>query len=458
MRYLFSKKKLDEFNLHNWRFVEINKQAFYLIFFAFIIGIVTGITGAIFRLLLTHVNDIRNLLYAKAVFSGGIHYAYVALFSIVGVLCSLYLVRRFAKEAGGSGVQIIEGALDNLLKIRWKRILPVKLIGSIFSLGSGLLLGREGPTIQIGAGFGKMIKDIFKLEPGHENPLISAGAAAGLASAFNAPLSGIVFVIEELHEHFKYSFISIAAIMITTGIADFVVRILVGADPVIGIKIYNIPPLTTYWVFILLGLLFSFVGYAFNCLLIQSLNVVQQLKGYTIYLYAISIGIIIIAIGFFNTNFIGGGYSTIRLVLDHSLSLSFLLSLLIGRFMLTILSYSTGLPGGIFAPLLAIGVVMGMLFGQSVQHIMPSLQISAGVFAVAGMAGIFSATIKAPLTGIMLAIEITSDFQMALPLIFTCFTAAIVTTLLGNQPIYSILLKRALKEQTSSDILVQQNT
>ncbi|MCZ0211508.1 chloride channel protein, partial [Streptomyces sp. UMAF16] len=125
----------------------------------------------------------------------------------------------------------------------------------------------------------------------------------------------------------------------------------------------------------------------------------QQLKGYTIYLYAISIGIIIIAIGFFNTNFIGGGYSTIRLVLDHSLSLSFLLSLLIGRFMLTILSYSTGLPGGIFAPLLAIGVVMGMLFGQSVQHIMPSLQISAGVFAVAGMAGIFSATIKAPLTG-----------------------------------------------------------
>ncbi|RTL56815.1 MAG: H(+)/Cl(-) exchange transporter ClcA [Sphingobacteriales bacterium] len=448
---------VGDWKFKRWRFTVINKQQFNLLFFSLVIGLITGITSAVFRLLLAHIDEVRNLLFTKAVLKGGVYFVYVISFSIFSVLVSLFLVKRFAKEAAGSGVQIIEGALDNLLKIRWKKIFPVKLIGSIFSLGSGFLLGREGPTIQIGAGIGKMIKDIFKLEPGHENPLISAGAAAGLASAFNAPLSGILFVIEEMHEHFKYSFNSVASIMIATGTADFVVRSLIGADPVIGIYIYKMPPLNMYWIFVILGLFLSFIGFAFNYLLIQSLNIVQALKGYAPYLYAISIGVIIIIVGFLNPDFIGGGYGTIHLVLDHTFNITFLLLLFSGRFLLTILSYSTGLPGGIFAPLLAIGVVTGTLFGHLLQHTMPILQISVGVFAVAGMAGIFSATIKAPLTGIMLAVEMTSDFQMVLPLIFTCFIASTMTTILGNQPVYSILLKRVLNNPANSDIIIQQN-
>ena len=98
--------------------------------------------------------------------------------------------------------------------MRWKRVLPIKFIASLFSLGSGLLLGREGPTIQLGGNIGKMIKDIFRQPDIENNPLVSAGAAAGLASAFNAPLAGIIFVIEEMHGHFRFNFYSVAAIMI----------------------------------------------------------------------------------------------------------------------------------------------------------------------------------------------------------------------------------------------------
>jgi len=440
------------------RFTLFNQQKLKLLFFSLLTGLITGLIGSLFRLTLTHIDNLRTILYTYAIEKGSYYFIYVIVFSILSVILSLFLVRRFAKEAAGSGVQIIEGALDNLLSIRWKRILPIKLIGSIFSLGSGFLLGREGPTIQIGAGIGKMIKEIFHLEPNHENPLISAGAAAGLASAFNAPLSGIIFVIEEMHEHFKYSFTAVAAIMIATGTADFVVRALIGADPVLGIYIYQMPPLNTYWVFILFGIALSFVGFAFNYLLIWALNKAQFVKNFTAYLYAVCIGIIIVVIGILNPNFIGGGYNTIHLVLNHSYSIPFLIFLFAGRFLLTIFSYSTGLPGGIFAPLLAIGVVLGTLFGHLLHVFIPNIHISIGVFAVAGMAGIFSATIKAPLTGIMLAVEMTSDFQMVLPLIFTCFTAAIFTTILGNQPIYSILLKRVLNNPANSDIILQQNT
>lgn len=438
------------------RFISFDQQKLKLLFFSFLIGLITGTIGALFRLILKYIDNLRTLLYTLAISNGSYYFIYVVIFSILAVVISLFLVRGFAKEAAGSGVQIIEGALDNLLIIRWKRILPIKLIGSIFSLGSGFLLGREGPTIQIGAGIGKMIKEVFNIEANHENPLISAGAAAGLASAFNAPLSGIIFVIEEMHEHFKYSFISVAAIMIATGTADFVVRALIGADPVLGIYIYQMPPLNVYWVFIVFGIVLSLVGFAFNYLLVHILSITQILKNYTAYLYAICIGIIIIVIGFLNPNFIGGGYNIIHLVLNHPYSISFLLLLFAGRFLLTIFSYSTGLPGGIFAPLLAIGVVLGTLFGHLLHTFLPQMSVTTGVFAVAGMAGIFSATIKAPLTGIMLAVELTSDFQMVLPLIFTCFIAAIFSTILGNQPIYSVLLKKALNNPANSDIIVQQ--
>ena len=119
------------------------------------------------------------------------------LFAITGISIALYLVRKFAPEASGSGVQEIEGALDGLRPMRWKRVLPIKFIASLFSLGSGLLLGREGPTIQLGENIGDMIKDTFGKSDIESKSLMSTGAAAGLASAFNAPFVGIIFVIEE---------------------------------------------------------------------------------------------------------------------------------------------------------------------------------------------------------------------------------------------------------------------
>ena len=220
------------------RFIDADTKNFRLIFFAFVVGIIVGVIGSIFRLALTYIETFRNSLYADAGNSGLISWVWALLFAVIGVSIALFLTKKFAAEASGSGVQEIEGALDEKRPMRWKRVLPVKFIASLFSLGSGLLLGREGPTIQIGANIGKMIKDIFRRPNDETNPLVSAGAAAGLASAFNAPFAGIMFVIEEMHGHFRYNFSSVAAIMVASCTADSVVRAIVGADPVIKVTVF----------------------------------------------------------------------------------------------------------------------------------------------------------------------------------------------------------------------------
>ena len=431
------------------RFVDAGTKNFKLIFYAFLVGVVAGTIGSIFRLALEYIEVYRDKLYASAGESGFNSWVWPILFGIVGITVALFLVRRFAPEASGSGVQEIEGALDEIRPMRWKRIIPIKFITSLFSLGSGLLLGREGPTIQIGANVGKMIKDIFKQPDNKTNPLVSSGAAAGLACAFNAPFAGIIFVIEEMHGHFRYTFFSVAAIMVASGTSDFVVRALVGADPVIKMTIFPRPEMSAIWLFIVLGLFFSLIGYSFNKLLIIVLNFFSSLSRIAFIFSGILAGIVIVLIGAYFPEMIGGGYRTISQVLDQSFTLSVLLVLFVGRMLMSIFSYGTGVPGGIFAPMLAIGVVFGMLFGSVVNYYFPDLVSHPGIFAVAGMAGIFASTVRAPLTGLVLAVEMTANYELILPLIITTVTASVVTAQLGNEPIYTTLLKRTLAMEKS---------
>jgi len=427
------------------RFKEDNNKNFKLLFYALLIGIIVGLVGAIFRITLSYIEIFRVNLYENAGNSGFMSWLWPILFAITGISIALYLVRKFAPEASGSGVQEIEGALDGLRPMRWKRVLPIKFIASLFSLGSGLLLGREGPTIQLGANIGKMVKDTLGKSDIESNSLISTGAAAGLASAFNAPFAGIIFVIEEMHGQFKFNFYSVAAIMIGAGTADFIVRVLVNSKPVLEIMIFPSPNIFGLWIFIILGLLCSIIGYVYNKLLVISLDLFKFSFKIPIIYTGITVGLIIAVIGMFFPNLIGGGYDIITKGVGNSFTLSFLLFLFFARLLLSIFSYSTGAPGGIFLPMLTLGVIFGMLFGTSMQYYFPDLISHPGVYAIAGMAGIFSATVRAPLTGLVLAVEMTSNYELILPLIVTTVIASVFTALLGNEPIYSTLLKRTLE-------------
>jgi CIC family chloride channel protein len=432
---------------YNFRFVDAERKNFKLIFFAVLVGLIVGLMGAIFRQSLNYIETFRATLLSDVSKEDMLSWIWPVVLTVAGAGISIYLVKRFAPETSGSGVQEIEGALDNIRPLRWKRVLPVKFIASLFSLGSGFLLGREGPTIQIGANIGKMIRDLFKQSESKNNPLISAGAAAGLASAFNAPFSGIVFVMEEMHDHFKYSFFSLAAIMVASATADLVVRLLIGSHPVIQMMVYKAPDISAIWMFIVLGLIFALVGYIFNKLLLTTLDFFKMLPSYGAKLAILLVSISIAMIGIFYPDMIGGGYDTIRHALDHSFSLQMLLIIFVVRMLMTVFSYGIGLPGGIFAPMLALGVVLGMLFGGIMEQWFPGQIVAPGVFAVAGMAAMFASTVRAPITGMILAVEMTANYELLLPLIFTVVTASLVTTQLGNKPIYTILLRRTMQMQ-----------
>ncbi len=422
----------------------INRN-YKVIWYAFLVGLTAGFLGSAFRWVLDLAERERIWFYEHIK-----HYPWgyplAAILTIAAIYISVKLVKTFAPEAAGSGIQEIEGALDGVRPLRWKRVIPVKFIGGLFSLGAGLVLGREGPTVQMGAAVGKMIQDLLKKSHRYFNVLVSAGAASGLAAAFNAPLAGVVFIIEELHGHFKYTFISFVAIIIASATSDIVSRILIGPNPVLQVLHYPPPPIPMYWTFVVLGFLFGFLGLAFNQMLLKFLDWFEILNRKTILFSAVLVGVIISAVGFIEPRAIGGGYELIRDVMLSPPALEVLIFLFIMRFFLIMISYATGAPGGIFAPLVSLGVLFGTIFGIVVHALFPHEIPNVGVFAIAGMAGMFAATVRAPLTGIVLAAEMTSDFNVILPLMLTGAIAAVTTTALGNKPIYTLLLERSLKK------------
>ncbi|WP_405398197.1 H(+)/Cl(-) exchange transporter ClcA [Maribacter sp. Asnod2-G09] len=428
------------------RLMQVDISRNKVLLYALLVGLVTGLLSSLFRLLLTRLTTLRTISKIVGTDQYGLDWIFPIIFTFIGVWFSVFLVKKYATETAGSGIQEIEGALDGFRPIRWRKVLPVKFIASLFSLSSGLLLGREGPTVQIGANVGKMTEDIFKQPAEEDNPLISTGAAAGLASAFNAPFAGIIFVIEEMNGHFKFNFYSLAALMIGAGSADLVVRLLVGSGPVLKTTIFTFNELSGIWLFVLFGLMLSVVGLAFNKLLIISLDFFKKLK-VNFVITALVIALVITGVGLFSEDMIGSGYSTITNVYRNSFTLKFLLVLFVVRFALSIVSYGSGVPGGIFTPLITLGVISGMLFGGLAQYFFPDIVTDPAIFGVAGMAGIFASTIRAPLTGLALSVEMTANYELILPLIFTAVTASVCTTILGNGPIYSILLKRVLNKQ-----------
>jgi chloride channel protein, CIC family len=421
-----------------------------LFFWAAVLGSLVGLVGGVFQLSLDAIARWHDSLVANFESGRVLWWLIPMAFSAVSVYIALLLVRRIAPETGGSGVQEVEGALDDLRPLRWQRVLPVKFLGGIFSLSGGLVLGREGPTIQMGGNLGKMVADRFKLSSDDVHTLIAAGAGAGLSAAFNAPLAGILFVVEEMRPQFKYNFLSVHSVLIASVMSDIVLRVLMGQTPDIRMATLPAAPLASLWLFPLLGVLFGVFGVVFNGLLIMTLDFFSNMKGWSYKLTGLYVGA---AIGLLVARFpgtVGGGYELMPRALHESVPTTMLLVLFVVRFGTTMVSYASGAPGGIFAPMLALATVFGMWSGHYAHAWFPDLIVHPQIFAVAGMGALFSATVRAPLTGIALTIEMTGNYSLIVPLILTCMVAAIVAQGLGGRPIYTVLLKRTLdraKEQ-----------
>jgi CIC family chloride channel protein len=408
---------------------------------ALIVGVVAGLIASLFRMALqwcelTRIGWLERLPRGEAL---GVSLSVGAL----GCGAGLWLVRRLAPEAAGSGIPQLRSVMMGEAQLRWKRILPVKFLAGIGAIGGGLAMGREGPTVQMGGATGLMVSAWFRVRQGEgeRKALICAGSAAGLAAAFNAPLAGLIFVLEELTGSltpvvFVASFLAAVA-------ADVVCRVVTGETPVFVLHGMPAPSLHALPLAATIGVVAGIGGVAFNRSLVASLDFFGRLRAWPPFLVGACAGLVAGLAAWIYPAVSGSGALLSERALSGGIAIRWVLVLIAARFVLTMVSYGSGSAGGIFAPLLVLGSLGGLAVGSAIHRFLPGWAAFPETFAVIGMGAILTATIRAPLTAIVLMIELTGKYDFMLPLLVGCFAAYGIAEALGEKPIYETLRERA---------------
>lgn len=309
-----------------------------------------------------------------------------------------------------------------------------------------MALGREGPTIQIGGATGLMVSTWFRVKPGEgeRKALISAGAGAGLAAAFNAPLAGVIFVLEELHGAFT-PVIFVAAFLASVT-ADVVCRVMTGDTPVFALRGMPVPSLNALPVALVLGGIAGLGGVLFNRSLLASLDGFDRLRQWPPFAVGALAGLVAGFAAWIYPDVSGSGAILAQHAMAGEVAIRGVIVLVAARFILTMVSYGSGSAGGIFAPLLVIGALGGLAVGSVAHSIAPVWAEHPEVFAVLGMGALLTSIVRAPLTGIVLMIELTGKYDYMLPLLVSCFAAYGVAEAMSDKPIYEALRERAKRK------------
>jgi len=413
-----------------------------------VVGALTGLVGAVFRIALEHADRLRDTLiyWAHGQAIGG--FAIVVCGCGVATFVAAGLVRRFAPQASGSGIPHVEAVLHGQIPPAPVWLVPVKFVGGILSIGSGLALGREGPSVQMGASIAVFTGQVCGLTWQECRVLLAAGAGAGLATAFNAPIAGAVFVLEELVQKFERR-IAIAALA-ASATAIAIGRLLLGDAPDFVVVRLGYAGFLTHPLFFVLGAFAGLLGVLYNRALLAAIARAERLRRVPVEVQAGLIGGAVGVLAWVAPNLVGGGDGLTQRALTGQDDVAIVLVIFSMRFVLSIMSYTAAVPGGLFAPLLVLGAQSGLVFGALCQLAFPGLDIQREAFALVGMAAFFIAVVRAPVTGIVLVTEMTANVTMLLPMLGAGFMAMLVPTLLGNMPIYDSLRAGTLRrEQTS---------
>jgi len=408
-----------------------------------IVGVLSGFLGAIFRLALAHTDHLRNALIFWAHGQRVVGFLIVVTTCASGAAVAAWLVRRLSPVASGSGIPHVEALLEGQLHQAPFRLIPVKFFGGLLSIGSGLALGREGPSVQMGASIAHFVGKAFNRNWPDCRVLVAAGAGAGLATAFNAPIAGALFVLEELVRKFETR-IAIVALGASSS-AIVVARFFLGDMPDFHVQALAYPSNAMKPLFFVLGVLAAIVSIAYNHEILGAMAVADRLHRWPVELRAALIGAAVGILAWIAPDLVGGGDFITQRMLFGAGTIAMIPLLFLLRFGLGAVSYASETPGGLFAPMLVLGAQLGLFFGLLCRSVFPDFSIQPEAFAVVGMAAFFCGVVRAPLTGIVLVTEMTGNVTMLLPMLGACFAAMLVPTLLGNAPIYDSLRTRAVQ-------------
>jgi CIC family chloride channel protein len=415
-------------------------------------GIFIGLVGGAFRYLLVAADDWRNLLIAWAHRWPYIGWVAPVALGLVGAAAARILVVRFAPAAEGSGIQRVEAVFNGEVEPAPSSVVPVKFFGGLIAMGSGLALGREGPTVQMGATLSWLIsRPLIKRDQKRDEDMrivAAAGAGAGLAVAFNAPIGGSIFVFEELTSSFTPWLM--VATLATALVAVWIMRLMLGNTLDFSVRQVSLTQIWGIGPFLALGALLGAVGAVYNAATVGLLRFADGLPSLSSTNRAAIIGATVGLVAWFAPAAVGGGETLTQAILAGHYAVGGLLMIFLVRVLLGPWSYAAGTPGGIFAPLLVLGASSGALFAGVLNHFVPHPGVSPIALAIVGMAAVFSASVRAPLTGIVLTVEMTGRGDLTLALLGASLMAMLVAMLLKSEPIYETLMRRMLDRQAAA--------
>lgn len=408
------------------------------------VGLGAGISISIFRYLLAGSEILRPVIYhnlREALADG--QWQWLALYILTFIIIAYLLKLIVAREpmCTGSGIPQIKGILQGDMSMRWFSVLWSKIIGGVLAIGAGMSLGREGPSVQIGACVGQGLSQTSRRTRFESRILMTAGSGAGLAAAFNAPLAGVIFGLEEMQK-------TISPALLLTGItasitAATVTEVVFGMSPVFSMG-YLLPlPLNLFDILVVAGIVIGLLGRLFNIALAYSLNTYSRLglSGMKKPLVPLTLAGIL---GFVLPEILGGGNLLVDSLVVTDYTIGFLCLLFVGKFLFTMICFGSGVPGGIFLPMLVLGAAGGAVLAKLLvlAGLLPAMYYADII--VFGMAAYFSAVVKSPVTGSILILEMTGSFQHMLALLVVSLTAYVISDLTGGRPVYDELLDRAL--------------
>lgn len=408
------------------------------------VGLVGGFVVLLYRVALTFAGDwlVKILSYMK-----GNPFRCVVWFLILAALA--WIVGKLVKwepMISGSGIPQVEGEIAGRLSQNWKRVLPAKFAGGFLCMLGGLSLGREGPSIQLGAMAGQGISRALGRGKREEKFLMTCGASAGLSAAFHAPLAGMMFAVEEIHKTFSIPIL--LPVMTASVTADYIASHILGLDPVFHFQITEYLPQNYYWLLILLGILVGVSGVFYNWGMLKAQELYRKIpllkETGRLLIAFLTAGVL----GLVMPSVLGSGSGLIASLTKGEMVLGMVVLTLVVKFLFSAVSFGSGAPGGIFFPLLILGALLGAVFAMTGAEFFGLDPVYINNFVLLGMTGFFTAIVRAPLTGIILLFEMSGSISQMLSLSIVSVTAYIVATLMRSEPIYDSLLKRILKADT----------
>ena len=410
----------------------------------FLVGIVAGLVVLLYRVLLEYAGRGMNVVLAYGrkypLAAGG---WFVVLFILACVVGRLVKYESFIS---GSGIPQVEGEMAGKLNQVWWRVLPAKFLGGFLSLFAGLSLGREGPSIQIGAMAGKAVSKVLDRSKTEEKFLLTCGASAGLSAAFHAPLAGVMFSLEEIHKNFSVSVL--VSVMTASITADYISSRFLGFRSVFQFEITGSIPAKYYGHIIVLGIILGLMGAFYNKLTLFVQSLFGKIRGKRAETTRLLIPFLLAGgLGLIMPEILGSGHNIIDIITEGNVMLKTILLLFVMKLLFSVISFGSGAPGGIFFPLLVLGALIGGAYGTfAVQFLGLDAHYLNNLIMLA-MAGYFTAIVRAPITGIILIFEMTGSVSQMLSLSLVSIVAFLVATAVKSQPIYESLLENLLRKR-----------